>query len=62
MSDERKPVAGATVKKEKPPRGSASLYPLDPETAIRAIMETGPYSKGEPGTVHPKRRRTVKGQ
>lgn len=26
-------------------RDDASLYPLDPETAIKAIMEAGPHPK-----------------
>lgn len=28
-------------------RDNASLYPLDPETAIRAIMEAGPNPKND---------------
>jgi hypothetical protein len=34
-------------------RDDASLYPLDPETAIRAILEAGPHPKEDRA---PKRR------
>ena len=33
------------AEKRRLPRDDASLYPLDPETAIRAIMEAGPHPK-----------------
>jgi hypothetical protein len=38
------------AKAQKPvrQRDDASLYPLDPETAIRAILEAGPHPKDEP--------------
>jgi hypothetical protein len=50
-------------KKPKPPMnlGDASLYPLDPETAIRAILETGPHPKDEPAT-NRRRRITNRGK
>jgi hypothetical protein len=40
--------------------GDANLYPLDPETAIRAIMDAGPHPKGESGEKAPKNRKRSK--
>lgn len=35
--------------------GATSLYPLDPETAIKAILETGPHPKDDPSANRPDR-------
>jgi hypothetical protein len=35
------------AEKRRSSRDDASLYPLDPETAIRAIMDAGPHPKSE---------------
>jgi hypothetical protein len=49
-----KPRARATPKK----RDTASLYPLDPETAIQAIMNAGPHPKDDkPANRLPQRKR-----
>jgi hypothetical protein len=45
----RQPKASKTERR----RDDASLYPLDPETAIRAILEAGPHPKEDRA---PKRR------
>jgi hypothetical protein len=39
-------------------RDDASLYPLDLETAIKAIMETGPHPRGKSGSAKQKQPKT----
>jgi hypothetical protein len=56
MALTRKP-SGSSKRAKR--RDNASLYPLDPETAIRAIMEAGPHPKDDaaPNRRQPKTKR-----